>query len=445
MYEDTIAAISTSLGEGGIGIVRLSGEEAHSIAGTFFRGKLADRRLSHGYVFDPETGEVVDEVLASYMAAPRTYTREDVVEINCHGGPIPLQRTLQLALRYGARFANPGEFTLRAFMNGRIDLVQAESVLDVIRARTEASLRLAMHGLDGRLSNAIKTLRDKLMFVLAYITARIDFPEDDIEPQDMTGDLDQCLQEVRTLIASAGAGTVFRQGVRTAIVGRPNVGKSSLLNRLLRQERSIVTPVPGTTRDTIEEVVNLQGVPFILVDTAGIAYSTDPVESLGVARSRRAIEQADLVLLVLDTSEPLREEDHVIMGFIGEKPALAAANKADLPLSADLDGILWKIHATSALGDQGIDGLEAALVKLALGGNVVTSDFPLISNPRHKEALERVGDCLAQALAGLSSGVPEDLISIDLTSALSALGEITGKTVGDELLETIFSSFCIGK
>lgn len=425
--------------------MRLSGKDARLIAGNFFKGRLADRRLSHGRVTDPRTGEVVDEVLASYMAAPHTYTREDVVEINCHGGPVPLQRTLQLALRYGARPASPGEFTLRAFLNGRIDLAQAESVLDVIRARTEAGLRVAMDGLDGRLSSAIKAIRARLMATLAYITARIDFPEDDIEPQEIGSGLVQCLEDVRRLVASAGAGTIYRQGVRTAIVGRPNVGKSSLLNRLLRQERSIVTPVPGTTRDTIEEVVNLQGVPFVLVDTAGIAQSADPVESLGVARSRRAVEQADLVLLVLDSSEPLMEEDRAIMGLIGDKPALAAANKSDLPVQADFSQIPWEIRTTSALDGSGLENVENALVSLALGGTVITSDALLVSNPRHKEALERAGDNLAQALEDLSAGMPEDFISIDLTAALSALGEITGETVREELLETIFSTFCIGK
>ena len=264
MYEDTIAAISTPLGEGGIGIVRLSGPDARSIAGIIFPGKLSDRHLSHGYIVDPETGERVDEVLVSFMAAPRSYTGEDVVEINCHGGPVPLQYVLLLALRYGARLANPGEFTLRAFLNGRIDLAQAEFVMDIVNAKTKAGLRLAMQGLEGRLSQAIGALRSQLMPGLAWLTARIDFPEDEVEPRDILQPMNDALQALRELIATADSGIVYRQGVRTAIVGRPNAGKSSLLNRLLRQERSIVTPVPGTTRDTIEEVVNLKGVPFIL-------------------------------------------------------------------------------------------------------------------------------------------------------------------------------------
>jgi tRNA modification GTPase len=289
MYQDTIAAISTPLGEGGIGIVRLTGRDALAIGQGLFNRRLSDRRLVYGHVIDPDGDEVVDEVLVAYMAAPHTYTREDIVEINCHGGPLPLQRILNLALRRGARIAEPGEFTLRAFLNGRIDLAQAESVLDVVQAKTAASLRVAVQGLGGGLSQSLKALRGEVMSVLAYLTARIDFPEDEVEEREIIPPLERARHMLRELISSADHGIVYRQGVRTAIVGRRNVGKSSLLNRLLRQSRAIVTPVPGTTRDTLEEVVNVKGVPFVLVDTAGIAQSKDVVESLGVERSRRAI------------------------------------------------------------------------------------------------------------------------------------------------------------
>ena len=445
MYQDTIAAISTPLGEGGIGIVRLSGPDACSIARTIFRGKLSHRHLSYGHIVDPHDDTVVDEVLVSYMAAPHTYTREDVVEINCHGGPLPLQRILQLALRQGARLANPGEFTLRAFLNGRIDLAQAESVLDIVSARTQASLRLAVQGLQGRLSEAVRTLRGELISALAYLTARIDFPEDDVEPRDIVQPLNEALRNLRQLIATADSGIVYRQGMRTAIVGRPNVGKSSLLNRLLRQDRSIVAPVPGTTRDTVEEVVNFSGVPFVLVDTAGIIHSKDLVESLGVERSRRAAEQADLVLLVLDASEPLADADRDIIALIGDKAALVAANKCDLPQQASLEGLGWEVVPTSALTGDGLGELEARMVNLALGGAVMASDALMVANPRHKAALERAETSLSQAISGLASGLPDDFITIDLTSALNALGEITGETVGDDLLETIFSNFCVGK
>ncbi|MBM4443751.1 MAG: tRNA uridine-5-carboxymethylaminomethyl(34) synthesis GTPase MnmE [Chloroflexi bacterium] len=445
MYQDTIAAISTPLGEGGIGIVRLSGAEACSIARTLFRGRLADRRLSYGHIIDPATNEVVDEVLASFMAAPHTYTREDVVEINCHGGAAPLQRILQLALGQGARLAEPGEFTLRAFLNGRIDLAQAESVLDIVRARTEASLRLGAQGLQGRLSAPVRDIREGLMSVLAHLTAGIDFPEDDVAPPDLVQPLKEALATLRRLIATAEAGMVYRLGVRTAIVGRPNVGKSSLLNRLLREDRAIVTPVPGTTRDTVEEVASIGGVPFILVDTAGIIHSKDLVESLGVERSRRAIGQADFVLAVIDVSQPIDGADSEILELIDGKSSLVVANKCDLPHRAELSGLGRGVVLTSALTGQGIDELEEGMVSAVLGDKVVVSDAPMVGNPRHREALERGASSLDHALQAVQARMPDDFITIDLTAALTALGEITGETVHEDLLEAIFSNFCIGK
>ncbi|MFC1924110.1 tRNA uridine-5-carboxymethylaminomethyl(34) synthesis GTPase MnmE [Chloroflexota bacterium] len=446
MYQDTIAAISTPPGEGGIGIVRLSGGEAHTIVERIYQGKLSHQHLNYGHIIDPECGEILDEVMVSYMESPHTYTREDVVEINCHGGSIALQSVLQLALRYGARLAHPGEFTLRAFLNGRIDLAQAESVLDIIQAKTQASLRLAMQGLEGRLSQAITAIRSELISVLAYLTARIDFPEDEVGQQDILQPLKEAMEDLQQLIATADNGIVYRQGVRTAIVGRPNVGKSSLLNELLRQDRSIVTPVPGTTRDTIEEVVSLQDVPFVLVDTAGIVHSSkELVESLGVERSRRAIEQADLVLLVIDISEPIRKADREIIDSIGDKAVMVVANKCDLPQKANLEDLRWETVSTSALTGQGLIELEEKMVNLALGGRVFVSDTLLVNNPRHKNALEGARQNLAQALSGIEAGMPDDFITIDLTAALNALGEITGETVQEELLETIFSNFCIGK
>jgi tRNA modification GTPase len=445
MYQDTIAAISTPLGEGGIGIIRLSGKEAKEIAQRVFPGGLSNRRLNYGHIIDPDTHEVMDEVLTCYMAAPHTYTREDIVEINCHGGPLPLQRILGLVLRYGARLANPGEFTLRAFLNGRLDLAQAESVLDVVRARTSASLRLAVQGLGGHLSQAIKAVRAELISILAYLTARIDFPEDEVEPQDILTPLKGALRQLEELIATADAGIVYRQGVRTAIVGRPNVGKSSLLNCLLRESRAIVTPVPGTTRDTIEEVVNLKGVPFVLMDTAGIVQSKQLVESLGVERSRRAIEQADFALLVIDGSEPMTELDREIIPLLNEKTVVVAANKSDLPRRAVSDSLPWPVVCTSALTGEGLAELEEEMLSTLLRGRVFTSDALMVSNPRHREALERAERHLSQAQAGLQAAMPDDFVTIDLAAALSALGEITGETIQEELLEAIFSRFCLGK
>jgi len=445
VYQDTIAAVSTPIGEGGIGIVRLSGGDALPIARRLLPAELEDRRLVHGRVIDPESGEVVDEVLVAYMRAPHSYTREDVVEINCHGGPMPLQRILGLALRHGARLANPGEFTLRAFLNGRVDLAQAESVLDVIQAKTQASLRLAVDGLGGRLSKQVRGVRESLMDVLAYLTARIDFPEDEVEEQEVGGPLEGARSTLRELIASADAGIVYRQGVRTAIVGRPNVGKSSLLNRLLGESRAIVTAIPGTTRDTLEEVVNLKGVPFLLVDTAGIMDGADEVEALAVARSRRAIEQADFVLFVVDASEPLADSDRQIIGLLKGKEVLVAANKCDLPPRAGMGELPWLRVATSALTGEGLAELENGMVDAVLGGRVVTSDAALVTNPRHKEALVRAEGHVVQAEKTIANCLPEDFATIDLTAALNALGEITGETVTEDLLEAIFSRFCIGK
>lgn len=446
-YRDTIAAISTPLGEGGIGIVRLSGPDAVTMAGAIFPGKLSDRALRYGHIVDPGTGERVDEVLVSFMAAPRSYTREDVVEINCHGGPLPLQHILQLALRQGARLARPGEFTLRAFLNGRIDLAQAESVLDVIRARTEASLRAAVQGLEGRLSAAVRDVRRPLLSALAFLTARIDFPEDDVPPQDVAGPLREASRALRELVATADAGLVRRLGVRTAIVGRPNVGKSSLLNRLLREERAIVTPLPGTTRDTVEEVASIRGVPFVLVDTAGIVEGRDQAESLGVERSRRAIERADLVLAVIDSSRPLEEADRQIAALIGAKAAMVVANKCDLPPRAGPAelGLGAGVIYASALSGEGLDRLEEKMVEMALGGRVAVSDGPLVDHPRHQDALERAAQSLEQALRDLEAGMPDDFVTIHLAAGLGALGEITGETLRDDLLKTVFADFCIGK
>ena len=445
VYQDTIAAVSTPIGEGGIGIVRLSGKQALPIVRKLFPGQLANRRLVYGHIVDPDKGEVVDEVLVAYMEAPHTYTREDIVEIDCHGGPVALQRILELVLQCGARLANPGEFTLRAFLSGRIDLSQAESVLDVVKAKTQAGLRLAVDGLGGRLSEPIKHVRSSLMDMLAYLTARIDFPEDDVYEQDITEPLEKAQSTLEELIADADAGIVYRQGVRTAIVGRPNVGKSSLLNRLLRESRAIVTSVPGTTRDTLEEVVNLKGVPFLLIDTAGIIESKDEVEALAVERSRKAIEQADFVLLVIDSSEPLTGSDRELIDGITDKAVLVAANKSDLPPGVDANGLPWLQVSTSALTGEGLAELENGMVNSVLGGRVVPSDAPLVTNPRHKEALLRAKEHLEHARASAAEKMPEDFVTIDLTAALNALGEITGETVTEELLDTIFSRFCIGK
>lgn len=463
--DDTIAAIATPIGEGGIGIIRLSGPKADSILRRVFVAgratqaqqdtRLESHVMTYGHIVDPESCETLDEVLAVFMAAPRTYTREDVAEIHCHGGVVPLRRTLELALSSGARLAQPGEFTLRAFLNGRIDLAQAEAVLDVVRAKTEAALRIALGQLDGRMSEPVRRTRGALLLCLAGLEAALDSPDEDVaassqggtDSLDLTDVLRQAAQQLNDLLSRADQGMVYRQGVRAVIVGRPNVGKSSLLNALLHYDRAIVTPVPGTTRDTVEETLNLDGVPFCLVDTAGITESQNPVEQLGIGRSRSALEAADLVLFVLDGSEPLRAEDHALAKELRNRPVLVVVNKADLLQRADSASILpGETHVrVSALRGEGLVDLEQAMTRCVLAGQVLVSDLPVVSNPRHKEALSWALARVSDAADGVSNGAPADLLASDLRQAVAALGEITGESVNEDLLSTIFGSFCIGK
>jgi tRNA modification GTPase len=454
---DTIAAVSTPLGEGGIGIVRLSGPRAVTIVSELFVGGPAGRptrtffeshRLYYGHIVDPTTVSTVDEVIVSTMRTPRSYTREDVVEINCHGGPVPLQKVLGLCLRHGARQAEPGEFTLRAFVNGRLDLSQAEAVLDVVQAKTEASLRAAVGQLGGHLSHAVRQVRQIVLEMLAYLAATIDFTEQEIPLRDIGPSLKTAQKMLQELLADADRGMIYRHGVRAVIVGRPNAGKSSILNALLRANRAIVTPVPGTTRDTLEETINLRGVPVVLVDTAGLNdQAQDLVERLGIERSRLALDQADLVLLVIDGSQPLAEVDWAITEGLDHRPVLVVINKVDLPCVADMGDLLPSAPRAqlSALTGEGLHDLEDAMLNMILGGEVLTSDAPLVSNLRHKEAIERALSHLGTAQQTYERKLPADFVAIDLTAACDALGEITGETVAEDLLETIFSHFCIGK
>lgn len=460
MYEDTIAAIATPPGEGALGIVRLSGPDAKTIAQQLFSKQLRDHRAVLGRVVDPVRGETVDEAMALYFAAPRSYTREDMVEFTCHGGPIPLQKTLEVILRSGARSASPGEFTMRAFLNGRIDLAQAESVLDIIQAKTSAGLRVALQGLEGAFSQRIKALRSSLIEPLAYLTALVDFPEDEVGQQDITDQLQRAREALELLVHNAELGMVYRHGVKVAIVGRPNAGKSSLLNRLLGHDRAIVTPVAGTTRDTLEETANIAGIPFVLTDTAGISETGGLVEQLGVGRSRQAIQFADLALFVLDASLPLTQQDFVIARLLLEKPTIVVANKRDLPplltgdeltntllqeITAPESFVQWAWVETSALTEDGLDELRETMVKLVLKGQVIADETPLSGNPRHIIALEQAKSHVAAALESCRAGLPADFIAIDLTAAVNALGQITGETVDEDLLDRVFSRFCIGK
>ena len=453
LYDDTIAAIATPVGEGGIGIIRLSGPDALPILRQLFRPRGGEvyrpQHMRFGRLVDAG-GATIDEALAVYFRAPNSYTREDVVEIHCHGGALPLRRALELALAAGARLAEPGEFTLRAFLNGRVDLAQAEATLDLIQARTQTGLSLALDQLGGRLSREIKAARSEVLHSLAYVTALVDFPEDDVPDAEVLAPLRAALATVETLYRSAEQGVIFRYGARAVLVGRPNAGKSSLLNALLQVDRAIVTPVAGTTRDTLEETANLGGVPVVLIDTAGITETDDPVERIGVERSRRALEAADLVLLVLDRSELLTGQDRAIAELTHGKPTILVLNKNDLPPILDPEPVVAthpNVRTTECVSAErgvGVDCLATAVARTLLAGEVLTGTA-LVTNPRHRDALGRARMELHDAIAGLEGGMPIDLAAVHLTVAVQALGEITGEAVGEDLLAEIFSRFCIGK
>ncbi|HOG46507.1 MAG TPA: tRNA uridine-5-carboxymethylaminomethyl(34) synthesis GTPase MnmE [Anaerolineae bacterium] len=449
--DDTIAAIATPAGEGGIGIIRLSGPEALRIVRRLVVLARASEwqpwRLCYGHVVDPASGAMVDEVLAVCMPAPHTYTRQDVAEIHCHGGPEPLRQVLTLCLQQGARLAEPGEFTLRAFLNGRLDLAQAEAVVDVVRARSRAGLQTAMGQLGGQLSDRVRAVRGGLLEALAHLEAAIDYPGDEIPPCDLPAALAEAAAALDALLAGAERGLAYRQGIRTAIVGRPNVGKSSLLNALLRADRAIVTAIPGTTRDTLEESVVVGDVPLVLVDTAGINDSADPVERLGVARSRAALATAGLALLVVDGSQPPDARDRAIAAELAGREALLVVNKCDLPPATGGEALLPGRRAVriSALTGQGLDALEQALLDTILAGRLQADDTPLVSRPRHVEALRRAREHVDAAACARREGWPDDCVAIDLRAAVAALGEITGETVGEDLVAKIFTDFCIGK
>ena len=459
MDMDTIAAISTPLGEGAIGIVRLSGEEAIPIADRVFRSpsgkKLAQvpsHTIHYGYIMDGD--HKIDEVMVTVMRGPRTYTREDVVEINCHGGILAVNRILDLVLSNGARIAEPGEFTKRAFLNGRIDLSQAEAVMDLIRAKTDRAMDAALGQMEGRLSQKIRKLRQEILEVLAQVEVNIDYPEyDDVE--EMTHQLlkEKALyikKEIGSLLRTARQGKILREGLKTAIIGRPNVGKSSLLNSLARENRAIVTDIPGTTRDVIEEYVNIGGVPLKLVDTAGIRETDDLVEKIGVERSKQALKDSDLILLLLNYHEPLTNEDRKLFQEIRGLEAIIVINKTDLPGKMDLEEVKKlaegrKIVFTSILKDSGIEELERAISELFFSGEVSARDATYVTNARHIALLKEAEGAVSDVLKGIEKGIPVDILQIDMTRTWEKLGEIIGETVHDELIDQLFSQFCLGK
>ncbi len=462
--EDTIAAISTSIGQSGIGIVRLSGSKAFEIADRLFRSpkkkkihETPSHRILYGNIINPANDEVVDEVLISVMRAPNTYTKEDIIEINCHGGVIPLRKVLELLLNEGARAAKPGEFTQRAFMNGRIDLAQAEAVLDVINSLTLQSQKTALRQLRGGLSVEIGTIREALIELTAFVEAHIDFPEEDIEDltlkkmEEMAGKIKASLEK---LIESSHYGMILRNGLKTAIAGRPNVGKSSLLNALLEHDRAIVTEMPGTTRDVIEEYLNIQGLPVKIMDTAGIRTVENIAEKEGVRRSLMAMEDADLVLLVLDGSTELHDTDRELIESSDAENTILVINKIDLPQKIDhpvspltkggIKGGSIPIVRISAKKGVGLDELKQQIVDTALRGRTECGT-EVVTNTRHVHALEKTSVSINSFISGVLKNVSPEFLSIELRDALDAVGEIIGITTADDILNRIFSNFCIGK
>ncbi len=456
---DTITSISTPMGEGAIGIVRLSGHDAVEIADKLYKGKhllkdVPTHTINYGHIIDPETEEVVEEVMVSVLRAPRTFTREDIVEINCHGGILTINRVLELTMTYGARMAEPGEYTKRAFLNGRIDLSQAEAVMDFIRSKTDRASKVAMNQIEGRLSDLIKRQRQSILEILAQVEVNIDYPEyDDVE--DATTEFllersQEIKQEIQKLLDTGVQGKIMREGLSTVIVGKPNVGKSSMLNNLIQDNKAIVTEVAGTTRDVLEEYVNVRGVPLRLVDTAGIRETEDIVERIGVERSRKALSEADLILFVLNYNEPLTEDDRKLYEVIKNEDAIVIINKTDLEQRLDLAEVEkmvgdMPIIQTSMLQQQGIDELEIQISDLFFGGEVQSQDMTYVSNSRHISLLKQAKNAIQDAIDAAEMGVPMDMVQIDLTRTWEILGEIIGESASEELIDQLFSQFCLGK
>jgi len=454
--DDTIAAVATAYGEGGIGIIRISGEESLDILKQVFvpaGGEIISRRMTYGKIVDKDNEQVIDEVLAVYMKGPKTYTAEDVVEINCHGSIVSLRKTLALVLRKGARLAEPGEFTKRAFLNGRLDLSQAEAVIDVIKAKTDKSFDVALSQLEGGLSARVKEIRKELLDLLVDITVNIDYPDEDIE--EMTYDkleknISQIGEMIEKLLSTASSGRMIREGIRVAIVGKPNVGKSSLMNGLLRETRAIVTEIPGTTRDTIEEAISIRNIPVYLVDTAGIRETTDKVEKLGIEKSKEAFENADFVIFILDGSEKLSSEDRDIAEYLEERNCLVLINKRDLDKTLDVDEVRnllphAEIIETALLKGEGIEKIEDSIEKLVYGGEITQQQSLMVNNVRHAELLEKGRDSMKDALSMTMRKEALDFIEIDVKNAYENLGEIIGETVSDDIIDEVFARFCLGK
>ena len=459
MDYDTITSISTPMGEGAIGIVRLSGPEAVEIGDKLYKGKkklkdVPSHTINYGHIIDPETDEVVEEVMISVLRAPKTFTREDIIEINCHGGILTINRILELTMTHGARMAEPGEYTKRAFLNGRIDLSQAEAVMDFIRSKTDRASKVAMNQIEGRLSDLIKRQRQSILEILAQVEVNIDYPEyDDVEDattEFLLAQSKKIKNEIDQLLETGTQGKIMREGLSTVIVGKPNVGKSSMLNNLIQDNKAIVTEVAGTTRDVLEEYVNVRGVPLRLVDTAGIRDTEDIVEKIGVERSRKALSEADLILFVLNNNEPLTEEDRTLYEVIKNEDAIVIVNKTDLERQLDIEEVKTMIGntpliQTSMLKQEGIDELELQIRDLFFGGEVQNQDMTYVSNSRHISLLKQARQTIQDAIDAAEAGIPMDMVQIDLTRTWELLGEIIGESASDELINQLFSQFCLGK
>ena len=459
MIDHTIAAIATPLGEGGIHIIRLSGQEALSIVGGLFQAQdgtptesLEPQRAYFGELRDPGSGQPVDEILLLFFRGPRSYTCEDVVEIHCHGGAWVTSRILQLVLDAGARIAEPGEFTRRAFLNGRLDLTQAEAVADIIHAASNQGLSSALAQLKGKLSERLNESYNRLLAVLSQLEVAIDFPEEGLEfeiKKELEKQVDRVQQGIDQLTGTFRQGRIFREGLRVALVGKPNVGKSSLLNALLQEDRAIVTPHPGTTRDVLEERVRIRDIHMVILDTAGLRHAPQPIEEQGIARTRATLEQADLALMLFDGSQPLDDNDDLLIQEVADKSKLAVLNKSDLPQKIDATGLLNKLAVDSvvtlsAATGNGLDTLMDRIHDHAMGGRTPGQEV-VITRERHRQALEKTSQALGQVSQSLSEDRSEDLVAVDLNMALDHLGSLLGKTLMDDLLDRIFSDFCIGK
>lgn len=454
--EDTIAAISTPFGEGGIGIIRISGEKSLEIINGIFspanKMPLKNRMMTYGHIRG-EGGELIDEVLTVYMKKPKTYTAEEIVEINCHGGIVPLQRILSLVLAKGARPAEPGEFTKRAFLNGRLDLTQAEAVMDLISAKADKTFDTALNQLEGLLSDKIKECRKELMDVLVDLTVNIDYPDEDIEEvtyQNLITRLNSVHEKVHRLLESADTGRILKEGLKVTIIGKPNVGKSSLMNGLLRQSRAIVTDIPGTTRDTIEENINIKGVPILLTDTAGIRETEDTIEAIGIQRSKDSFNKSDLVIMVMDGNREIEDEDKEILKLLEPSKSIILLNKIDLESNITIEDIEAikddvRILPVTMKDFSYIEKIEEEILNMVYSGSISQKDSIIITNVRQKNLLEKTEKSLYDAIEISRLYEPLEIIEIDVNSAYISLGEILGEEAGDDILNEVFSRFCLGK